>query len=96
MSSYPYCSENRSVNLLARLTIAEGYSNNVIVLSEYLSELRPSVETIGAVLVTSGGCTLIDTTIAANISIRTNQSEGYSFFVIGIYFDIVLILIVCF
>ena len=82
-NDYNYCSENGLLNLLARLTVDESYSN--IELSEYTSQLTSSVETIGAVLVTNGDCTLNDTTVAANISIRTNQSEGYSFsfFVIG-------------
>ena len=72
-------SENGSVNLLARLTVDASYSS--IALSEYTSQLKSSVETIGAILVTNGGCTLINTSIAANISIRTNQSEGYNLYV---------------
>ena len=73
-----YYSETGSVNLLARLTIGESYSS--ITLSEYTCQLISSVETIGAVLVANGVCTLINTTIAANISIQTNQSESYSLY----------------
>ena len=73
-----YYSETGSVNLLARLTVDESYSS--ITLSEYTRQLISSVETMGAVLVANGVCTLINTTIAANISIRTNQSESYSLY----------------
>ena len=64
------------MNLLARLTVDESYSS--IALSEYTHLLTSSVETIGAILVASGVCTLINTTITANISIRTNQSESHN------------------
>ena len=63
------------MNLLARLTVDESYSS--VVLSEYTSQLTSSVETIGAILVSDGDCTLIGTAIAANISTRSPQSEGY-------------------
>ena len=64
------------MNLLARLTVDESYSS--IALSEYTHLLTSSVETIGAILVANGVCTLINTTMTANISIRTNQSKSHN------------------
>jgi hypothetical protein len=66
------------VNLLARLILDDSYSS--IALSEYRGQLISSVEAVGAVLVANGVCALINTTIAVNISIRINQSEGYNLY----------------
>ena len=60
--------------MLAKLTVDESYSS--IELSEFTRHLISPVETIGAVLVANGVCNLINATILANISIRTNQSES--------------------
>ena len=87
-----YCSENGSVNLLARLTLDESYSS--IALSEYRGQLISSMEAVGAVLVANGVCSLLKTTIAANISTRTNQSESYNY---GKYVTInAFMIILCF
>ena len=59
-----------------RLALGESYSSITL---QYMRQLASSVEATGAVLISNGDCTLIDATIAANISIRSPQSEGYSF-----------------
>ena len=62
------------MNLLSRLTLDESYA-----LNEYRGQLISSMEAVGAILVTNGVCSLLKTSIAANISIRTNQSESYNY-----------------
>ena len=57
--------------MLARVT--EG-SISSIALSEYTSQLTSSVKVIGAVLVTNGSCTLLENTIATNVSTRSTQT----------------------
>ena len=60
--------------MLAHLTIAENYSS--IALSEYTNQFVSSVEVIGAVVVAYGNCSLNDTSITMNTSIRMPSLEG--------------------
>ena len=77
------------MNLLARLTLDESYAYY-----EYRGQLISSMEAVGTVLVANGVCSLLKTSIAANISIRTNQSESYTYgkYVAILYCAFVIIL----
>ena len=59
---------------IAHLTVADDYSS--FELSDYMIQLKSSVEVIGAVLVSDGSCSLDQNTIAMNISIRATLAEG--------------------
>ena len=59
---------------IAHLTVADDYSS--FELSNYMMQLKSSVEVIGAVLVSDGSCSLDQTWIAMNISTRATLTEG--------------------
>ena len=54
------------------------YSTVTVTMSEYVNQFVSSVEAIGAALISNGNCSLDESSIEINVSIRTPSSKGWN------------------